>query len=116
MAQSNQSLTNNFSSQQIVCIDASQQRLYGSVIQYIETQCNYWIRPLCLVENVADNPSIISLHRTSDLIIARDKLREALDTEVLEFWTTLYDESGAYEDNVEGRAKLHRFLRQMNHA
>jgi len=113
MAQSNQSLANNFSPQQIICIEASQQRLYGSVIQYIEVQCKYWLRPLCLVENVENNPLVISLHRTSDLIIARDKLREALDTEVLEFWTTLYDESGEYDDNVQGRAELHRFLRQM---
>ncbi|MGB2925847.1 MAG: hypothetical protein WBB82_11155 [Limnothrix sp.] len=110
--QSDPSLS-SFSPSQIICIEGSARRLYGSVVQYIERQSNYWIRPLCLVENDQAEPQVISLHRTSDLIITQDKLREALDTEILEFWTTLYDESGEYGDNIQGRAELHRFLRHV---
>ena len=104
----------SFSPQQIVCLEAAGDRLYGAVIQFIEPQSNYWLRPLCLVTELSNNPGrspqIISLHRTSDIIVSQDFLREALDTEVLEFWTALYDESGDYEDNPSGRKDLQRFL------
>ena len=97
----------NFSPQQIICIESPHDRLYGSVIQFIEKQQSYWIRPHCLVTEA----DIISLHRTSDVIIEQNQVREALDTEILEFWTALYDDSGEYDDNVTGRTVLHRFLR-----
>ncbi len=104
----------SFSPQQIVCLEAAGDRLYGAVIQFIEPQSNYWLRPLCLVTELSNNPGrspqIISLHRTSDIIVSQAFLREALDTEVLEFWTALYDESGDYEDNPSGRKDLQRFL------
>ncbi|AFY40197.1 hypothetical protein Lepto7376_4066 [[Leptolyngbya] sp. PCC 7376] len=101
----------NFSPQQIVCLESPQERLYGSVIQFIEKQKSYWIRPHCLVSSESEAAEVISLHRTSDVIIDYQRVREALDTEILEFWTALYDESLGYEDNVSGRAILHRFLR-----
>lgn len=101
-----------FSPQQIICIEAPQEHLYGAVIQFIEPQDTYWIRPLCLVRQGISPPDVISLHRTSDMIIAAAKLREAWDTEILEFWSALYDETTTYEDNPQGRRELHRFLRQ----
>jgi hypothetical protein len=101
-----------FSPQQVVCIEQNQCRLYASVIQYIEVQQTYWLRPLCLVENRDTQPQIISLHQTSDIIVPQGSFREAWDTEVLEFWTALYQESETYEDNPTGRAELHRFLRE----
>ena len=100
----------NFSPQQVICLESTQERLYGAVIQFIEKQKSYWIRPYCLVVG-EEKPEITLLHRTSDIIIAQNKIREAFDTEILEFWSALYDESGEYDDNVEGRAVLHRFLR-----
>lgn len=103
----------SFSPQQIVCLESAGDRLYGSVIQFIERQSNYWLRPLCLVSNAGRSPQIISLHRTADVIVGQNFLREALDTEVLEFWTALYDESVDYADNPSGRQDLQRFLRDL---
>lgn len=100
----------NFAPQQVICLESPQERLYGTVIQFIEKQKSYWIRPYCLVIG-EEKPIITSLHRTSDIIIDHTKIREAFDTEILEFWTALYDESGEYDDNIAGRASLHRFLR-----
>lgn len=112
----------DFAPQQIVCLEAIAtpatcpiRRLYSSVIQFIERQQNYWLRPLCLVEQQNDQIlKVISLHRTSDVIIAPQKLREAWDTEILEFWSALYDESGEYDDNLAGRAVLHHFLQEFS--
>lgn len=103
-----------FSPQQIVCLASGDRRLYGAVIQYIPAQNNYWLRPLCLVGIVGTTERPISLHRTADLIIAAHRLREALDTEILNFWSALYDDSGEYHDNVAGRQILNRFLRDLD--
>lgn len=52
----------DFTPQQIVCLETGgslgtpprefqgDRRLYAAVIQFIEQQQNYWLRPLCLVE------------------------------------------------------------------
>lgn len=103
-----------FSPQQVVCLEQNQCCVYASVIQYIEGQQTYWLRPLCLVEKGDMQPEIISLHQTSDLIVPQGSFREAWDTEVLEFWTALSQETEIYEDNPAGRAELHRFLREFS--
>ena len=102
----------SFTPQQVICLEQGERRLYASVIQFIELQQTYWLRPLCLVENSGTKPSIISLHRTSDVIVPRGSFRQAWDTEILEFWTELYDDSNSYEDNPAGRGEVHRFLRE----
>jgi hypothetical protein len=101
-----------FSPQQVVCLEQNQRRLYASVIQFVPVQETYWLRPLCLVENWETQPQIISLHQTSDVIVPKGTCREAWDTEILEFWTALYEETESYRDNEAGRAELHRFLRE----
>lgn len=103
-----------FSPQQVVCLEQNQRRLYASVIQFVPVQQTYWLRPLCLVENWETQPQIISLHQTSDVIVPKGTFREAWDTEILEFWTALYQETESYEDNAAGRAELHRFLREFS--
>ena len=112
MASSN-SQPEHFCPQQIVCLSAGDRRLYGSVVQYIEAQRNYWLRPLCLVAASTQGERAISLHRTADLIISAQQVREAFDTEILNFWSFLYDDSGDYQENIEGRRLLQNFLREL---
>ncbi|BAW95425.1 hypothetical protein NIES970_03300 [[Synechococcus] sp. NIES-970] len=97
--------------QQIVCLAAGDRRLYSAVIQYIEPQGNYWIRPLCLVNG---SPSPIPLHRTADIIVPADQVRAVFDTEILNYWTALYDDSGKYDDNFLGRQLLQDFLHSLD--
>ncbi len=104
----------SFRPQQVICLEQDERRLYASVIQFIELQQTYWLRPLCLVENSETKPRIISLHRTSDVIVPMGTFRKAWDTEILKFWTELYDDSDSYEDNPGGRAELHHFLREFH--
>ncbi len=105
----------SFTPQQIICLEQGDCHLYAAVIQFIESQQTYWIRPLCLVKIQAGSTHhITSLHRTSDVIVPQGTFREAWDTEIVEFWTTLYDESGCYEDNSAGRQILQQFLREFH--
>ncbi len=99
------------SSQQVICLEHKNCRLYASIIQFIKLQQTYWIRPLFLVEHSPTKPRIVSLHPTSDVIVPKGSFREVWDTEILEFWTELYDDSNIYNDNLAGRKELQRFLR-----
>ncbi|WP_232308972.1 hypothetical protein [Picosynechococcus sp. PCC 73109] len=107
-----QTTTEPFKPQQIVCLVAGDRRLYGAVIQFIEAQASYWLRPLCLLSATAEAPT--PLHRSADIIIAAPKIRAALDTEILDCWSVLYDDSGDYGDNVAGRKLVQDFLRSLD--
>ncbi len=97
---------------QIICLEHDNNRLYACIIQYIESQQTYWIRPLCLLNTQETKSQIISLHGTSDVILPKNSFRLVWDTEILEFWTELDNNSGIYEDNPIGRAELHGFLKK----
>ncbi len=107
-----QTMTEPFKPQQIVCLTAGDRRLYSAVIQYLEAQASYWLRPLCLLTPTAETPT--PLHRSADIIIAAPKIRAALDTEILDYWSALYDDSGDYGDNVAGRRLVQDFLRNLD--
>ncbi|MEB3224945.1 MAG: hypothetical protein VKJ86_03985 [Synechococcus sp.] len=106
-------VTTPFPPQQIVCLGSGDRRLYGAVIQYIKTQGTYWLRPLCLVTTSPQGKLPISLHCTADIIISAQQVREAFDTEILDFWSFLYDDSGDYQENSAGRCLLQNFLREL---
>lgn len=72
---------NRFTSNQIVSLSCENSRLYGEVIQVVESRSALWVRPLWLI--IADNFETIDVREGSDLILPMDLFQPALDIEVL---------------------------------
>ncbi|MEL6438216.1 MAG: hypothetical protein AAFQ80_03005 [Cyanobacteria bacterium J06621_8] len=95
---------------QIACLECSNQRLYGEVIQLIPQRKLCWFRPIYLLTEAAN---LIDLRSSSDLLWPAALFRPALDTEVIEYYASLGDFEPTIEEKSLNHQYLHQFLRQV---
>lgn len=115
---------NQFSPNQIVCIESGQRWLFGEMVQHVTLRHQCWVRPLVLAIAVApaarmatiggDGWEWYDLREGADLLLPEQLWREALDVEVLPLMALLYQ---AEDKPVVGqprgqvaRQQLHRFV------
>jgi hypothetical protein len=95
----------------MVYLECAQARVYAEMVQFVEPRNLCWARPLALVANWMewDDRQIYDLREGSDLLCPAPLFREALDTDTLPILSALY----STQNVLEGRGKLHQFLRQL---
>jgi hypothetical protein len=104
-----------FCTNQIICIELDDLRLFAEVIQMIPDRDRLWARPLALAQQ--DNFDLRLLHdlrEAPQLILPPVLFREALDTEVMPLMTELFqlETQTKPAPNMEllGRQALHAFV------
>ncbi len=103
----------NFQPLQIVCLEHLATCLYAEVIQVVESRQVCWVRPLLLVEfSPHQEPSVLDLHSTVDLLWALASFRPALDTEILPFLASMFA-SAPLQSNAHARQQLNHFVQQL---
>jgi hypothetical protein len=122
------SASNQFAPNQIVCIEASGNLLFGEMVQYIVQRQHCWVRPLVLAMPIAGTSARIEtigdaawewhdLREGSDLLLPQQLFREALDFEVLPLMSLLYQAEDKIQTNNDtaalARQKLNAFVRQI---
>lgn len=108
----------NFQPQQIVCLEYKDNRLYGEVIQVIESRQVCWVRPLLLMESTAATDSatelpMSDLRASADLLWPLTWFRSALDTEVIPLLVQLWASAPQPDRNPVGQKQLHQFIHQV---
>lgn len=105
---------------QIVCLEGSNKSLFCEVIEIIASRSLCWVRPVLLVNLIENNSdylnykeSIYDLRFTSDLLWDISDFRIVLDTEYIEFFTSLDDFE--FEENKLQLAnkKLRYFIQEL---
>lgn len=116
----NQSIINNFSPNEIVCLKHNNKSLYCEVIQIVEKRNMGWVRPVMLV-NISDNiyynldekAEIYDLRLSSDLLWDLSVFLPVLDTEYITFFCKL-EELDWNEKNINfAKQKLKHFLEEI---
>jgi hypothetical protein len=100
-----------FRPQEIVCIDRSDLRLFGEVIQMIPDRDRCWAKPLILAQ-LEDFQLIFrhDLREAPQLILPQYLFRSALDTEVLPLMGELFQVDPSPEATLLARQALHHFI------
>ena len=104
---------------QIVCLEGQNKSLFCEVIELISPRSLCWVRPVILVnltENNSDyfyKDSICDLRFTSDLLWDTSDFRIVLDTEYIEFFTSL-DDFEFEEDKLQlANKELRYFIQEL---
>ena len=103
----------NFQPLQIVCLEHLATCLYAEVIQVVESRQVCWVRPLLLVQHSTEEPLVIDLRSTIDLLWSLASFRPALDTEILPFLTNIFASTPPPQSNTYARQQLHYFVQQL---
>lgn len=108
----------NFQLRQIVCLEHQATRLYGEVIQIVETRQVGWIRPLVMAEFPAENPLsgqpiFYDLRSSADLLWPLALFRPALDTEVAPLLLQLLASEPPTDRDSTTFARLYQFVHQV---
>lgn len=106
----------------IVCLEHQGRCLYAEIIQTIQKNQRYWLRPLALslvtgqndtwAQDDSEVQQIYDLRDCSDLLWPQTQLRAALDIELLPMLTMLQTEKRSTEVKVQKEAhqQLQAFL------
>ncbi|ACK65718.1 conserved hypothetical protein [Rippkaea orientalis PCC 8801] len=109
----------HFHPSQIVSLDHHYSRLYGEIIQVIESRDLCWVRPLFLVildDNLGSindlfSPKVlVDVRLTSDLLYPTKLFRPALDTEIIPWLNQLESQDYSTEGIQKARQQLHQFI------
>lgn len=115
-----------FSSNQIVCIEQGQLRLFAEVVQMVPERSRCWARPLAIAQVMPNSLSLGLLHdlrESAHLLLPAVLFRAALDVEVMPLMTALYhpektelEEDAPLELRAESatRQALHQFVQGLN--
>ncbi len=103
----------NFQPLQIVCLEHLATYLYAEVIQVVESRQVCWVRPLLLVQNSTEDPLVIDLRSTVDLLWSLASFRPALDTEILPFLTSIFASIPPQQSNPYARQQLNSFIQKL---
>ena len=103
----------NFQPLQIVCLEHLATCLYAEVIQVIESRQVCWVRPLLLVQNSPEDPSVLDLRSTVDLLWSLASFRPALDTEILPFLTSIFISAPPTQSMTHARQQLNSFMQKL---
>ncbi len=114
-----------FSPQQVVCIDQGDLRLFGEVVQMVPVRSRCWARPLALAQVIPDSLQLAlryDLRESSHLLLPAIVFRAALDVELIPLMTALYHPDvhpgkGTTEDEIQlesaKRQALHQFIQDL---
>ncbi len=106
-----------FCSNQIICIDLDNRRLFAEVIQMIPDRDRLWARPLALAEQEQYNLRLLhDLREAPQLILPPALFRAALDTEVIPIITELFQLEILTKPDVVGYQVLNIFIDSLFHA
>ncbi len=104
----------NFQPLQIVCLEHLATCLYAEVIQVVESRQVCWVRPLLLVQYFpSQEPSVLDLRSTVDLIWSKACFRPALDTEILPFLASIFAPTPLQPSSTYARQQLNHFVQQL---
>jgi hypothetical protein len=103
----------NFQPLQIVCLEHLATCLYAEVIQVVESRQVCWVRPILLIQNSTEDPAVIDLRSTIDLLWSLASFRPALDTEILPFLTSIFASAPPTQSNPYARQQLNSFVQQL---
>lgn len=103
----------NFQPLQIVCLEHLATCLYAEVIQVVESRQVCWVRPLVLVQHSTEDPSVIDLRSTVDLLWSLASFRPALDTEILPFLGSIFASVPPQQPNIYAHQQLNSFIQQL---
>ena len=103
----------NFQPLQIVCLEHLATCLYAEVIQVVESRQVCWVRPLLLVQYSTEEPLVIDLRSTIDLLWSLASFRPALDTEILPFLTSIFASAPPPQSSAHARQQLNYFVQQL---
>lgn len=113
-----------FHPSQIVYLEHDSTRLYAEVVQFVESRCQCWVRPLALAshsEAVVDwtdcnSLALQDLRDGSDLMCPAVLFRQALDTDVIPLLSWLYSLDANPELKVQTKPasyQLHQFIQKI---
>lgn len=112
-----------FTSHQIVCIEAQKAFLYSEVIQVIVSRQSCWARPLLLVpvedgvrswfDRETSREQIIDLREGSDILLPIDLFRPALDTEIIPLISQLDNLDPSLTEKRSTGKHLNNFIKQV---
>ncbi|MCL1493713.1 MAG: hypothetical protein M1G31_23640 [Pseudanabaena sp. Salubria-1] len=111
--------TDEFKTDQIVCIDSSKDRLSGSlhlfaeVIDNISISSRCWARPLAIARSNSESFELEFLHDLRDasqLILPTNFFRYALDTEVIPLLSELYNPAKEWKRATNAQSVLYQFI------
>ena len=103
----------NFQPLQIVCLEHLATCLYAEVIQVVESRQVCWVRPLLLVQYSTEEPLLIDLRSTIDLLWSLASFRPALDTEILPFLANIFTSAPPSQSSAHARQQLNYFVQQL---
>lgn len=104
----------NFQPLQIVCLEHLATCLYAEVIQVVESRQVCWVRPMLLVESaIEQEPSVLDLRSTVDLLWSLTAFRPALDTEILPFLANIFTSTPPLHSSTHARQRLNHFVQQL---
>lgn len=111
--------TDEFKTDQIVCIDFSKDRLSGNlhlfaeVIDNISISSRCWARPLAIARSNPESFELEFLHDLRDasqLILPTNFFRYALDTEVIPLLSELYNPTKDWNQSTNAQSILYQFI------
>ncbi len=110
-----------FTPQQVVCIEQGSLRLFAEVVQMVALRSRCWARPLALAEVVPESLQLAlryDLRESSHLLLPATVFRAALDVELIPLMTALFhpEKPGSGEaSQAESatRQALHGFIRDL---
>lgn len=103
-----------FAAYQIVFIEKGETRLYGELVQQVETRNTCWLRPLSLQLKQLETGEIhwLDVGNGPDIICASDQIQPALDTD----WIKLQEAMARKKlkcDYSEANQYLRQFLESL---
>jgi hypothetical protein len=112
---------------QIVCLAADRQFLFGEMVQHVVSRQQCWVRPLVLAVALNEAARLeaignadwdwYDLRQGSDLLLPQQLFREALDMEVLPLMSLLYqaeDKQNHLPDRSQlARQQVHALVRRV---
>ncbi len=103
----------NFQPGQILCLEHNDTNLYSELIQVVISRQLCWVRPLLLVTNSTEPPTVTDLRDASDLLWSMDLFRVALDTEVVTFLTQILVKEPKSELDSPAKQRFNQFIHQV---
>ena len=111
--------TDEFKTDQIVCIDFPRNRqrenlhLFAEVIDNIAISSRCWARPLAIARSNPESFELEFLHDLRDasqLILPTNLFRYALDTEVIPLISELYNPTKDWNQSTNAQSILYQFI------
>ncbi|MDJ0735551.1 MAG: hypothetical protein QNJ47_16065 [Nostocaceae cyanobacterium] len=98
---------------QILCLEHNDTNLYAELIQVVVSRQLCWVRPLLLVANSTEPPTVTDLRDASDLLWPIDLFRVALDTEIITFLTQVLVKEPKNEPDSPAKQQFNQFIHQV---